>query len=150
MADTSAQHVAEEWVVSQFLPMQFDGEAFAGRKLPLKWGGQFAFDAVSKDGKIVGLISTSAARTAGGKAATAKFQKLKADAFYLLHVIGAKRLALIFTEESMFLHFEKERKSGRFPPEIEFVFAPLPELIHAKVLAARHAASVVTSPRRAA
>lgn len=147
MADTSAQHVAEEWVVSRFLCKRFEGETFTGRKLPLKWGGQFAFDAVSEDGKIVGLISTSAARTAGGKAATAKFQKLKADALYLLHVVGAKRLVMIFTEESMLRHFEKERKSGRFPPEIEFVLALLPDDIHAQVLSARHSASVETSPR---
>ena len=107
MADTTAQHAAEQWVVSEFLARHFPGVKFVGRKLTLKWGGLFAFDAVSGDGKIVGLISTSAARTAGGKAAIAKFQKLKADALYLLHVVGAERLVMIFTEESMLRHFEK-------------------------------------------
>ena len=150
MADTSAQHIAEQWVVSEFLPSYFSGVKFVGRKLSLKWGGQFAFDAVSEDGMIVGLVSTSAARTAGGRAAIAKLQKLKADALYLLHVVGAEHFAMIFTEESMGKHFEKEKKSGRFPPEIEFVHAPLPEYIHAQVLAARHLASTETSPRRAA
>jgi len=150
MADTNAQHIAEQWVVSEFLPNHFSGLKFVGRKLSLKWGGLFAFDAVSEDGKIVGLVSTSAARTAGGKAAIAKFQKLKADALYLLHVVGAEHLVMIFTEESMLKHFEKEKKSGRFPPEIEFVHAQLPEHIHAQVLAARHLASAETSPRSAA
>lgn len=115
MADTRAQHIAEQWVVSEFLPNHFSGVKFVGRKLSLKWGGLFAFDAVSEDGKIVGLVSSSAARTAGNKAATAKFQKLKADALYLLHVVGAERLIMIFTEESMLKHFEKEKKSGRVP-----------------------------------
>lgn len=147
MANTSAQHIAERWVVSEFLPSHLSGEKFVGRKLSLQWGGVFAFDAVSEDGKIVGLVSTSAARTAGGKAAIAKFQKLKADALYLLHVVGAERLVMIFTEESMLKHFEKEKKSGRFPPKIELVHAPLPEHIHAQVLVARHIASAETSPR---
>lgn len=150
MADTSAQHIAEEWVVSHFLSEHFEGKLFSGRKLTLKWGGQFAFDAVSEDGKIVGLISTSAARTAGGKAAIAKFQKLKADALYLLNVNGAGQLLMIFTEESMLKHFEKEKKSGRFPPEIQFLLAPLPEEIRAQVLAARDVASAETSPKGAA
>lgn len=145
MADTSAQHSAEKWVVTHFLPEHFEGTSFSGRKLTLKWGGQFAFDAVSQDGKIVGLVSTSAARTAGGKAAIAKFQKLKADALYLLNVNGAEQLLMIFTEDSMLKHFEKEQKSGRFPPEIAFLLAPLPEDIHACVLAARHIASAETS-----
>lgn len=147
MADTSAQHSAEKWVVTRFLPERFKGTSFLGRKLTLEWGGQFAFDAVSEDGKIVALISTSAARTAGGKPAVAKFQKLKADALYLLNVIGAEELIMIFTEDSMLRHFEKEQKSCRFPPEIKFMLATLPEDIHSRVLASRKIASAETSPQ---
>lgn len=147
MANTSAQHIAEQWVVSQFLCNHFSGVKFVGRKLSLRWGGRFAFDAVSEDEKLVGLVSTSAAHTAGRKAATAKFQKLKADALYLLHVVGAERLFMIFTEESMLRHFEKEKKSGRFPPEIELIHAPLPEQINAQVLSARKLASAETAPQ---
>jgi hypothetical protein len=149
MADTSAQHNAEKWVAAHFFPERLKGTSFSGRKLTLKWGGQFAFDAVSEDGKIVGLISTSAALTVSGKAAMAKFQKLKADALYLLNVIGAEQLLMIFTEDSMSKHFEKEKKSGRFPPEIIFMHALLPEEIHALVLASRQIASAETSPQGA-
>lgn len=147
MANTSAQHSAEKWIVSHFLPAHFKGTSFSDRKLTLKWGGQFAFDAVSEDGKAVGLISTSAAHIASGKAAIAKLQKLKADALYLLIVNDAKQLLMVFTEESMFNHFEKQKKSGRFPPEITFLLASLPEDIYALVLAARHIASSETSPQ---
>jgi len=115
MANTSAQHIAEKWIVSNFLPVHFKGTSFSDRKLTLKWGGQFSFDAVSEDGKIVGLISTSAARTAGGKAAIAKFQKLKADALYLLNVNDAGQLLMIFTEDSMLKHFEKQKKIWTLP-----------------------------------
>ena len=86
MADTSVQHKAEAWVIEHGLPKLFPANSFAGKKLKLTWGGSFAFDAVSNDGTIVAAISTSAARTATGKLATAKFQKLKTDALYLLHL----------------------------------------------------------------
>ncbi len=145
MADTSAQHVAEEWIVSHYLADHFAGKSFSGRKLTLKWGGQFAFDAVSEDGKIVGLISTSAARTATGNAAIGKILKLKADALYLLNVRGVEQRFMIFTENSMIEHFEKEKQSGRFPPEIEFLLAVLPENINKLVLKARRVASDETS-----
>ncbi len=147
MADTSAQRSAEFWIVSHFLPDHFYGTSFSSKKLSLKWGGQFAFDAVSQDGKIVGLISTSAALTASGKQAMAKFQKLKADALYLLNINSAEQRLMIFTEISMLEHFEKEKMGGRFPPEIMFLHAPLPVDIHSMVLAARHIASTETSPK---
>lgn len=147
MADTSAHRIAEEWVTSHFLKEKFRGTDFSGRKLTLKWGGQFAFDAVSKDGKIVALVSASPARTANGNVAAGPVRKLKADALYLLHVVGAERLLLIFTEDSLLKTFEKERDSGRFPPEIELLAAPLPKEIQSQVLAARRLASLETSPR---
>lgn len=146
MANTSAQHLAEAWVIETVLPSHFPGIAFAGRKLKLKWGGFFAFDAVSQDGTIVVAISTSSARTAKGKAATAKFQKLKTDSLYLLHVESARRRLMVFTEQSMLEYFKKEVSSGRFPPEIELVHIELPIEILAKVLAARDIASKETSP----
>jgi hypothetical protein len=77
MADTSVQHKAEAWIIEHGLPKLFPGISFVGKKLSLTWGGAFAFDAVSNDGTMVIAISTSAARTATGKLATAKFQKLK-------------------------------------------------------------------------
>ncbi len=146
MADTSAQHRAEEWVVSQFLPKHFKAHTFVGRKLTLKWGGEFAFDAVSEDGKIVGLVSTGASRTETGRPAIGKYLKLKADALYLLNVKGAMQLFMVFTEESMLKHFEKERQAGRFPPQIDLLYARLPASIHTHVLRARRAASVEVSP----
>lgn len=146
MADTSAQHAAEEWVVSYFLPDHFRGRSFAARQLLLKWGGQFAFDAVSDDGTVVGCVSTSESRTASGRSAIGKYQKLKADALYLLHVLGARQIFLVFTEDSMWNHFRKEQQSGRFPPEIELLYVSLPENIHNHVLEARRVASGETTP----
>lgn len=146
MADTTVQHEAERWVVSEFLPNHFGGVHFSERKLSLVWGGKFAFDAVSSDGRIIGLISTSSARTAGDNLATAKIQKLKCDTLYLLHATGIDQRLLIFTEQSMLEQFDKEKRSGRFPPEIELLHAPLPNDLYERVLASRRIASAETSP----
>lgn len=149
MADTSVQHKAEAWVIEHGLPKLFPGISFAGKKLKLTWGGAFAFDAVSNDGTMVIAISTSAARTATGKLATAKFQKLKTDALYLLHLENEARRLMAFTEESMYEYFKKSVATGRFPPEIELLHIPLPVELHTQVLASRAVASKETSPNGA-
>lgn len=148
MANTSAQLLAEQWVVSHFLPDRYDGLFFEPRKLKLVWGGEFAFDAVSSDGKIVVLVSTSAAKTASGKQAIAKFQKLKADALYLLNVKAARELVMVFCDDSMQKHFIKERERGRFPPEIKLHYAKLPADLQVLVHQSRQIASAETSPQQ--
>lgn len=148
MADTSAQRDAEAWVIQHGLPSAFPGVTFHGMKLQLKWGGRFSFDAVSADGAIVALISTSAERTASGNLATAKFQKLKADALYLLNLQSPARMVMVFTEKSMHMHFCKEKEIGRFPPEIELHHVSLPYELHQRVLEVRALASKETSPIR--
>lgn len=147
MADTSVQHEAETWIVDHGLPLLFPGIRFKGAKLELTWGGVFAFDAVSEDGSLVAAISTSAAHTASGNLATAKFQKLKTDALYLLHIKSPARRMMIFTESSMHEYFKKAAAEGRFPPEIELHYVELPRELYAKVLAVRKIASQETSPR---
>lgn len=146
MADTSVHHDAEAWVIEHGLPRLFAGVSFSGKKLKLTWGGYFAFDAVSQDQSMVVAVSTSSARTATGKLATAKFQKLKTDALYLLHLEAEARRIMVFTEESMLEYFKKAVTVGRFPPTIELLHIPLPADLHAKVLASREVASKETSP----
>lgn len=146
MADTSVQHKAEEWVIAHGLPELFPGLSFSGKKMKLAWGGVFAFDAVSSDEALVVSISTSAALTATGKLATAKFQKLKTDALYLLHLETDARRLMVFTEASMYAYFKNAVVAGRFPPNIELLHIPLPFELHALVLASRMIASIETSP----
>lgn len=146
MADTSAQKRAERWIVQHFLPGQFGGLAFEEQKVPLRWGGLFAFDAVSNDRGIIGLVSTSSAKTSGGKLATAKIQKLKCDTLYLTNIDNPCRKLLVFSELSMLQQFQKEALAGRFPKEIELLHAQLPEEIYAQVVAARLEAQREVSP----
>lgn len=146
MANTSAQKAAELWIVQQYLPNQFDGLTFEEKKVTLVWGGLFAFDAVCEDQSIIGLVSTSSAKTSGGKLATAKIQKLKCDTLYLTNVACPCRKLLIFSEASMFKQFQKEVSVGRFPNDIELLHVELPKEISEPVLAARLEAQREVSP----
>jgi hypothetical protein len=146
MADTSVNHEAERWVVEVGLPAHLPGMKFAQRKMKLTWGGAFAFDAVSDDGSVVAAVSTSAAHTATGKLATAKYQKLKTDALYLLHLETSARKVMVFTEPCMKKYFENAAAAGRFPPSIELVHIPLPHDLQARVITTRLRASAETSP----
>ena len=146
MANTLAQKKAELWIVGHFLPKLFKGILFKEKKVKLTWGGSFAFDAVSEDQGIIGLVSTSAAKTSGGKQATAKIQKLKCDTLFLTNVSVPCRKLLVFSEKSMLQHFQKDVEQGRFPGDIELVHAELPTEIQAEVVAARLEAQREVSP----
>lgn len=146
MADTSINHAAERWIVETGLSLHWPGKTFAPKKMKLTWGGVFAFDAVSENGGIVAAVSTSAARTATGKLATAKYQKLKTDALYLLHLEVEARKVMVFTEPCMHEYFVKAAKSGRFPPNIELLHISLPKSLQAQVIETRVIASLETSP----
>lgn len=147
MADTTAQKAAEIWLTENFLPHKFPGKKFCERAITLTWGGVFRFDAVSEDASIICSISTSAGRTATGKIATAKIQKIKCDALYLLNTLGNPLLAMIFTEISMFDHISNEVQRGRFPNIIHLILANLPESIAHDVNINRKIASIETSPK---
>lgn len=149
MADTSINHEAERWIVETGLAAHWPGISFAPKKLKLTWGGMFAFDAVSDDGAVVVAVSTSTARTATGKLASAKYQKLKTDALYLLHLECKARAVMVFTEPCMRNYFVQAAKSGRFPPNIELLHIPLPAPLQAQVVATRARASLETSPLKA-
>ena len=146
MADTSINHKAEQWIVKSGLPVLFPGRIFTPKKMKLTWGGHFAFDAVSEDETIVIAISTSAARTATGKLATAKYQKLKADALYLLNLQATTSKIMIFTEPCMRDYFLKAASAGRFPSTIELLHIALPAELQEKVIETRLRASAETSP----
>lgn len=146
MADTKSQKNAENWIVRCFLPERYDGLEFEEKKVSLIWGGSFAFDAVSADQSIIGLVSTSAARTPSGKLGTAKIQKIKCDTLYLTNTKSPCRKILIFSEKSMFEHFQKEADAGRFPKEVELMYAKLPEEIQKLVLNAREVAQSEVMP----
>jgi hypothetical protein len=121
------------------MPQQY-GMRFSRERLPLRPGGVFDFDAVSDDHTIVAAISTSGAKTSGGKYAVGKILKLRSDMLFLT-MVKADRRIIILTERDMCDQCEKEAAGGRVPPEIEFVCAIIPDELREKLLAARFKAS---------
>ena len=100
----------------------------------------FDFDAVSDDRSIVATISTSSAKTSGGKYAVGKILKLRSDMLFLT-MVEAKQRIIILTERDMCDQCEREAAGGRVPPEIQFVCAILPDDLNQKLIAARLKAS---------
>ena len=148
MADTKAQTEAEFWIRRNALPEKF-GQQFTKRSLLLKTGGEFSFDAVSEDGKMVAVISTSAGKTSSGKVATGNVLKIRSDMlwFYMLER-QPERSLLVFTEQSVIDLISEQKKKGRFPAESELVKVTLPPDLAAKVAASQKVASEEVSPRR--
>lgn len=147
MASTKAQVRAEQWIVTEYLLMQFN-QQFEEKRIDLMWGGKFKFDAVSEDRKIIANISTSAAKTAKGKQATGKFHKIRSDTLYLLHANSATKRLLIFTEKDMQEHFMREKESGRFPPGVDLIYVELPKSLKNQVKIARFLASQEVTPKK--
>ena len=65
MANTRVQSEVEEWVRSNWMPEHLGIES-SRRDLVLASGGKCSFDAVSVDGKVVAMISTSSHLPTGG------------------------------------------------------------------------------------
>jgi hypothetical protein len=146
MADTRCQLECEDWVRQDWMPQRF-GERFHRDRVRLTSGGFFDFDAVSADGSTIATISTSGARTSGGKHGVGKLMKLRSDMLFLL-LASPKRAVMILTERDMYDLCEKEKEGGRVPRNIEFVHAALPLDLAAKLKIAKQASSDEVSPRR--
>ena len=129
MADTRTQTEVEDWVRKHWMPGAF-GQQFRRERVRLSSGGVFDFDAVPADDQLVGSISTSGAKTSGGKLAVGKLMKLRADMLFLVMAQAQRRL-IVLTEADMHELCTKEQAGGRVPVGIEFHLAELPpELAH--------------------
>jgi hypothetical protein len=139
MADTRVQIEVEDWVRQEWMPTKY-GMNFYRERLKIRSGGVFDFDAVSGDKKIVATVSTSGAKTSGGKHAVGKILKIRSDMLFLTMVDATQRL-VVLTEHDMYEQCLKEAAGGRVPPEIEFAFAALPEELNTRLVVARLKAS---------
>jgi hypothetical protein len=139
VADTRIQIEVEDWVRRNWMASHF-GMKFSRERLPLRSGGVFDFDAVSEDRSVVATISTSGAKTSGGKHAIGKILKLRSDILFLTMVQATRRL-IILTERDICDQCEKEAAGGRVPPEIEFACAIIPDDLRVRLVAARRKAS---------
>lgn len=124
MSNTQAQKNAEQYIIRKYLKPTYSQD-FLEKPIPLKWGGKFKPDAISEDGKIAAVISTSRPRTASGKSASGKFHKMRSDALFLLNLKGVNTRLMIFTEKDMYDYFIGDQEHGRFPNGIELMHCML-------------------------
>lgn len=109
--------------------------------MKLIWGGNFCFDAVSKNENIIVNISTSSLKTKSSKIGNGKIQKILKDTLYLMGIEKESKKYLLFTERCMFNHFEIMKKDGRFPSDINFLYEKLPNFLAAKLKKSKNIAS---------
>jgi hypothetical protein len=121
------------------MPAHF-GAKFSRERLRLRSGGVFDFDAMSEDQTLVTTISTSGSKTSGGQNAVGKILKLRSDMLFLT-MVEAQRRVIILTERDMCDQCERKLAAGRFPPEIEFFCAEIPDQLGVRLVAARLKAS---------
>ena len=144
MADTTIlKYKVESWIRDTWLPEQpeFSGIKFTSCHLPLATGGEFEFDAVDKAWRIAICISTSSAKTAGGKANTGATHKIRADMLFLL-LANVEQRIVVFTDRMLFLRFEDDRiNRKRVPENIRFMHAPLPPALQEIVERVRRSSS---------
>ncbi len=145
MADTRVQLKVEDWIRREWMPDQF-GQKFFRERLKLNCGGVFDFDAVSADETIAANISTSGAKTAGGKHAVGKMLKVRSDVYFLL-LANVQRKLIILTEYDMYARWLKEKEAGRVPHEIEFFHAEIPTRLREALDESRLRASKEVRPK---
>jgi hypothetical protein len=139
MADTRVQLEVEDWVRREWMKKHF-AMRFSRERVRLSCGGYFDADAVSEDFKVVAAISTSGARTSGGKNAVGKMLKIRSDMYFLL-LADAERRLMVLTEADMFAQCRKEAVGGRVPKTIEFFHADIPAELKERLVASRGIAS---------
>jgi hypothetical protein len=147
VADTSFQLEIEDWVRREWMVSQF-AEPFYRERVQLNTGGVFDFDAVNKDKSVVASISTSGAKTAGGKYAVGKMLKIRSDMLFLTMAANVKRRLVILTEEDMYDQCCRDKDKGRIPHGIEFFCVELPPDYRVKLKEAREKASREVSPKQ--
>lgn len=140
MADSTIRREVEDWLRSDWLPTTF-GQPFERRRVKLSTGGEHQFSAVSEDGQVVAVVSTSGASTSSGNLGSGKLQKIRADMLFLTMLGVCKKRLIVLTEQSMHDQFMKERAAGRVPDSVEFLLAGLPAELRKRLTAAQRDAS---------
>ena len=120
MADsTTATKDVENWIRNEFLSKKYH-QAFAKSKLGVQSGAQIEFDAVSEDGTIVCIISTSPVKTADGQFDTNALTNVCEKALWTMS-LNEKPETIVFacTDKLMLELVKKEKDNGRFPKHIK-------------------------------
>jgi hypothetical protein len=140
MSSSHVQRECEKWILDFWLPEKFRLN-FKKKRLKMQGRGEFEFDAVSLDMKIIGNISTASAFTHRRSIGSGKKSKLRADCL-MLALCSAEKKLMILTEASMHELAIKEQANGRLPFDIEFHYVELPETLKQKLAISQDEASM--------
>jgi hypothetical protein len=138
MADTNFLGSEVEDAVRAELGREL-GVQLTKRSLRLKSGGEFSFDAVSPDEKIVVSIKSSRGTTRGGKPTTGAIKAAIADLYYL-SLVDADRRILAVTDIGFYERLSRDLRQ-RIAPGLELKHVPLPPELDQKVRATLDRAS---------
>jgi hypothetical protein len=124
---TVATKDVENWIRSEFLQKKYQ-QPFSKRKLGVQSGAEIEFDAVSEDGTIICIISTSPVKTAEGQFDTGVLANVREKTLWTIS-LNEKPETIVFacTDKSMLELVKKEKDNGRFPKHIKTVLVKLPK-----------------------
>ena len=145
MASTAIQSEVERWIREEWLRRRF-GRSFTKKKVRLKSGGEFEFDAVSDDDKVVANISTSSLRTASGNRGSGKIDKVRSDIYFLLLAGAAEKRVMLLTESDMHEAWLKQIDRGRVPDSVQIRCVEIPNPLREKLRCAQKKASDEVTP----
>lgn len=133
MADsTIATKDVENWIRNEFLPKKYH-QAFAKRKLGVQSGAEIEFDAVSEDGNIICIISTSPGKSADGKTDTDVLAKIRERTLWAVSLNEKpETIVFLYTDKSMGELLKEEKGNGRFPKQIKTLLIKLPAELEGK------------------
>lgn len=143
MGDSRVQKEVEAWVRDIWLREQHGCE-FSTKKVMLKDGGEYKFNAVNDEQGILVSVCTGMAKTASGNLATGKMHKIRSDVLYLI-MANANRRLMVFTERCMLEAVTEEQEKGRLPRNIECFIADLPHDLYIRLNESRSVASAEVS-----
>lgn len=127
MADlTIATKDVETWIRNELLPKKYN-QTFAKRKLGVQSGAQIEFDAVSEDGNIVCIISTSRGMSTDGKPDADVLAIVREKILWTVSLNEkSETIVFAYTEKSMGELLKEEKRNGRFPNHIKLLPVKLP------------------------
>ena len=145
MANTNPQRRVEQWIREAWLPTVFR-KTFSKERVRLTSGGEFEFDAVSEDRRVVITISTSRHQTTSGRRGAGKLNKVRSDILFLT-LCKARRRVVVLTESDMFHTCQSQKTAGRLPRSVEFLLARIPTSLAARLRRARRKSAREVSPQ---
>jgi len=125
MADTSRIKKVIEPYIQGWLSTKFPGHTFRERRVMLRTGHTYSFDAASEDGSIVAAILCNRAKTRTGRENIGGVRKALAELAYLKQTSEATQRAMVFTDTG-FSELIRRRANRAGMGNIHIVVCTLP------------------------